>query len=153
MFSLELKKQRESRGLSQYKLAQQLGVSQATVGMWESGKRDPSFPVLRTICEFFGVSADQFLGLQTSEVVKRPVQPALSSADAELLRKFHALDDMAQARILNSLDFEYQAAIPHEGSEKIPGILGFTMPAFIVYESANFDTEKQARAYIKRRGG
>ena len=57
MFSLELKKQRESRGLSQYKLAQQLGVSQATVGMWESGKRDPSFPVLRTICEFFGVSS------------------------------------------------------------------------------------------------
>ena len=37
MFSLELKKQRESRGLSQYKLAQQLGVSQATVRMWESG--------------------------------------------------------------------------------------------------------------------
>ncbi len=103
--------------LSQYKLAQQLGVSQATVGMWESGKRDPSFPVLRTICEFFGVSADQFLGLQTSEVVKRPVQPALSSADAELLRKFHALDDMAQARILNSLDFEYQAATRQERAE------------------------------------
>ena len=117
MFSLELKKQREKRGLSQYKLAQQLGVSQATVGMWESGKRDPSFPVLRTICEFFGVSADQFLGLPTAEVQERSVQPVLPTADAELLRKFHALDDMAQARILNSLDFEYQAAAHQDGAE------------------------------------
>lgn len=49
--------------------------------------------------------------------------------------------------------FVAEKGIPHEGREKIPGILGFTMPAFIVYESANFDTEKQARAYIKRRGG
>jgi hypothetical protein len=49
--------------------------------------------------------------------------------------------------------FVAEKGIPHEGGEKIPGILGFTMPAFIVYESANFDTEKQARAYIKRRGG
>ena len=117
MFSLELKKQREKRGLSQYKLAQQLGVSQATVGMWESGKRDPSFPVLRTICEFFGVSADQFLGLPTVEAQERSVQPVLPTADADLLRKFHALDDMAQARILNSLDFEYQAAAHQDGAE------------------------------------
>lgn len=49
--------------------------------------------------------------------------------------------------------FVAEKGIPHEGGEKIPRILGFTMPAFIVYESANFDTEKQARAYIKRRGG
>lgn len=117
MFSLELKKQRENRGLSQYKLAQQLGVSQATVGMWESGKRDPSFPVLRTICEFFGVSADQFLGLQIAGAEKDKAESVLPAADAELLRKFHALDAMAQARILNSLDFEYQAAAHQDSAE------------------------------------
>lgn len=49
--------------------------------------------------------------------------------------------------------FVAEKGIHHEGSERIPGILGITMPAFIVYESASFDTEKQARAYIKRRGG
>ena len=117
MFGIELKKLRESNGLSQNKLAQQLGVSQATVGMWESGKRDPSFPVLRTICEFFDVSADQFLGLQTAGNAMRPVQQPIPAADAELLRKFHALDDMAQARILNSLDFEYQAASRQDSAE------------------------------------
>jgi hypothetical protein len=49
--------------------------------------------------------------------------------------------------------FVAEKGIPHEGGERIPGILGYTTPAFVVYESANFDTEKQARAYIKRRGG
>lgn len=109
MFSIELKKLRESRGLSQNKLAQQLGVSQATVGMWESGKRDPSFPVLRTICEYFCVSADQFLGLPCASSAQCVTETGISDDDVELLRKFHALDDMAQARIMNSLEFEYQA--------------------------------------------
>lgn len=107
MFSIELKNLRESRGLSQYKLAQQLGVSQATVGMWESGKRDPSFVTLRAICEYFGTSSDSLLGLPTNPAER--VASSLSAEDVSLLRKFHALDDMAQARILNSLDFEYQA--------------------------------------------
>lgn len=30
------------------------------------------------------------------------------------------------------------------------GRLGYYMPAFIVYNSACFDTEKQAKAYIKQ---
>lgn len=105
MFSIELKKLREQVGISQQKLAERLGVSQATVGMWESGKRDPSFATLQAICDFFGVSADCLLGRPSPGV--RPA--ALYPADAELLRKFHALDQQAQARILNSLEFEYQA--------------------------------------------
>lgn len=40
------------------------------------------------------------------------------------------------------------------GSEVKPGIeagykIGFYMPAFIVYESARFDTRKEAERYIK----
>ena len=49
--------------------------------------------------------------------------------------------------------FVAEKGIHHEGGERITGVLGFTTPAFIVYESAHFDTEKQARAYITRRGG
>lgn len=106
MFSVELKKLREQLGISQQKLAERLGVSQATVGMWESGRRDPSFATLQAICDFFGVSADCLLGRPSLGV--RP--SALAPVDAELLRKFHALNQQAQARILNSLDFEYRAA-------------------------------------------
>ena len=47
--------------------------------------------------------------------------------------------------------FTVEKGIAHKGGERIPGMLGTTMPAFIVYESAHFDTKRQAEAYIRRR--
>lgn len=112
MFRLELKKQRESAGLSQYKLAEKLGVSQATIGMWESGKREPNFTMLCRLADFFAVSIDDLMGRAATSA-----EPAgLSADDTALLQKFHALDGMAQARILNALDFEYQA-VPQENAK------------------------------------
>lgn len=112
MFSLELKKQRENAGLSQYKLAEKLGVSQATVGMWESGKREPNFATLCRLADFFTISVDDLLGRAAASAKTT----GLSAGDTALLQKFHALDGKAQARILNALDFEYQA-IPQENSK------------------------------------
>ena len=43
MFALRLKELREKRGLSQKAFSTKLGVSQSTVGMWESQKREPNF--------------------------------------------------------------------------------------------------------------
>lgn len=109
MFRIELKKLREERGLSQYKLAEVLGVSQSAVGLWESGKREPNFTTLCIIADFFGVSADQLLSHAPRFPDVLPSETQLCASETELLRKFRALDSMAQARILNSLDFEYQA--------------------------------------------
>lgn len=47
--------------------------------------------------------------------------------------------------------FTVEKGLPHEGGARIPGIIGYTMPAFIVYESSHFDTKRQAEAYIRRR--
>ena len=109
MFRVELKKQRETAGLSQYKLAEKMGVSQATVGMWES---EPNFAMLCKLADFFGVTVDVLLG-RNACATKAVGLPA---ADLDLLRKFHALDSMARARILNALDFEYQA-VPTENAK------------------------------------
>lgn len=114
MFSIELKKLRESRGLSQSKLAQQLGVSQATVGMWESGKREPSFPVLRTLCEFFCVSADQFLGLPYTVPSQCVVDPHVSDDELSILNKIRALTPRDRSVLLSTLDTLYQTS----GGEK-----------------------------------
>lgn len=109
MFRVELKKQRENAGLSQYKLSEKIGVSQATVGMWESGKREPNFNMLCKLADLFSISVDDLLGRPA--IVTKPA--SLPASDIDLLRKFHSLDAMAQARILNALEFEYQA-IPAE---------------------------------------
>lgn len=44
--------------------------------------------------------------------------------------------------------FYAECGIQHNGSVEVGCMPGVTMPAFIVYESARFDTRKQAEKYI-----
>lgn len=62
MFSIKLKELREGRGLSQQALAQKIEVSQSTIGMWESKKREPNFETMEKIADFFNVTTDYLLG-------------------------------------------------------------------------------------------
>jgi len=61
-FAERLKELRERRGLSQYKLAELLGVSPSTVAAWEVGRNEPSYDMLRKIADVFEVSVDYLLG-------------------------------------------------------------------------------------------
>ena len=61
MFQIQLNKLRERDHISQYKLAAALGVSQSTVGMWESGKNKPDIATLRKIADYFNVTTDYLL--------------------------------------------------------------------------------------------
>jgi transcriptional regulator with XRE-family HTH domain len=62
---LQLKQLRQSRGLSQRKLAQAAGVSNATVSLIEHGKTDPSMGLLRKILDTLGVSFADFFAADT----------------------------------------------------------------------------------------
>lgn len=62
MFRLVVKNLREERGISQYQLANDLGVAQSTVGMWESGRREPGFDATQKLADYFDVSIDYLLG-------------------------------------------------------------------------------------------
>lgn len=67
MFRMRLKELREARSMSQYALAKELGISQSTVGNWESGIRQPKTEVLERIAGYFHVSVDYLLGRETGE--------------------------------------------------------------------------------------
>lgn len=69
MFQIALKKLRESKGISQRKLAEELGLSQSTVGMWESGKNRPEYSNLIKLAEIFGVSVNELTENEYSEEV------------------------------------------------------------------------------------
>lgn len=43
-----------------------------------------------------------------------------------------------------------EKGLNHNGGAQIPGILGCTMPAFIVHESCHAATLKEAEKYAKR---
>jgi transcriptional regulator with XRE-family HTH domain len=62
MFAERLRELREQRGMTQKDLAQKMGVTDAAVGMWERGQREPGLITLRHLAELFGVSTDYLLG-------------------------------------------------------------------------------------------
>ncbi|SFJ64548.1 Helix-turn-helix [Paenibacillus sp. UNC496MF] len=55
---------RKKNKLTQEQLAQRIGVSQSTLAMYETSKREPSFDTLLLISEIFDVSTDFLLGKQ-----------------------------------------------------------------------------------------
>lgn len=62
MLQVRLKEMREKKGISQAQLAMAIGISQSTVGMWESGKSVPKYHVLMKIADYFHVSVDYLTG-------------------------------------------------------------------------------------------
>ena len=61
-FSKVLKKIRLNHNLTQAELAKHLGISRSSVGMYESGEREPDFETLEAIADFFNVDMNYLLG-------------------------------------------------------------------------------------------
>lgn len=57
LYSLRIK-----HHLSQKKLADDLGVAQASINYWEKGQRTPSIDAVKSIAEYFHVTVDDLLG-------------------------------------------------------------------------------------------
>lgn len=120
MFSERLKKSREASGLSQSKLASMLNVSQATVGMWESGRREPNFAMLVTISEKLSVSVCYLLGV--SDHAEQPLSGDISEGEQRLLQLFRCLSVQGQDYIFQQLNMAMQvytknASVPVTGTE------------------------------------
>lgn len=80
MFSLRLKGLREGLNISQQTFASKLGVSQSTVGMWESGKREPNFTTIEKIADYFNVTTDYLLG-RTDDKNQKPGEENITFDD------------------------------------------------------------------------
>ena len=62
IFADRLLELRREKGISQAKLAKELGVSFAVVCYWETDRSEPTAPNIVKIAEFFNVSTDFLLG-------------------------------------------------------------------------------------------
>lgn len=56
------KRLRTASGLTQVEMAEKLGISRSTIGMYETGAREPDFETLELIADFFNVDIDYLLG-------------------------------------------------------------------------------------------
>ena len=89
MFKIRLKELRESKGMTQRDFAAEFGVSKGTVGMWESGAREPrTIDEINRIADYFGVSTDYLLGRTEEKEKPTPEEgdgPALNTRLVERL--------------------------------------------------------------------
>ena len=65
-FGNKLKELRKARHLSQSDLGHIIGVSRATVGSWECGRRNISISDLEKVCNYFKLPID-FFGINTKQ--------------------------------------------------------------------------------------
>ncbi|MBQ3124007.1 MAG: helix-turn-helix transcriptional regulator [Clostridia bacterium] len=69
MLNEQIKKLRTACGITQVQLAKSLGVTKQSVSNWENDNIQPSIDMLIRLAEFFQVSTDYMLGLDTKETI------------------------------------------------------------------------------------
>jgi len=66
-----LRELRDKRGISQLKLAMDLGLTQNSVSRYESGAREADYKTLIALADYFNVSIDYLLERTDSPAVSR----------------------------------------------------------------------------------
>lgn len=89
-----LKQLRLERGLSQQELAQKSGLSASSIGMYEQGRRKPSFEVLEIFADTFNVDLDYLLG--RSKTPNRFSKILTRAQDELSLEALRSLEEMAE---------------------------------------------------------
>ena len=73
-FAAVIKQLRMERGITQEQLASMLKVSRSTIGMYETGNREPDFETCEAIADIFNVDMDYLTGRSKVER-KSPITP------------------------------------------------------------------------------
>ncbi|MCL2070755.1 MAG: helix-turn-helix domain-containing protein [Oscillospiraceae bacterium] len=88
MLPQRLKQLRADKAINQIQLAEKMGVTQGTVGKWETGKRTPDAEMLRKLSNYFTVPIDYLLSDG-------------QSAELLLLTRISGLTDEDRGKLLN----------------------------------------------------
>lgn len=72
MIGKRLKELREEKELNQEEFAKILNISRSSIGMYESGKREPSDELKKQMADFFNCSVDYLIG--NSDIKREPSQ-------------------------------------------------------------------------------
>ena len=104
-----LKELREQRGLSQAKLAEQVGTTQQTIYKYEHGTTEPEHKMLKRLSDFFNVTTDYLIEHDTNEL-KLDAQEqhyvdtlrALTPSDKDLIIK--TADSLSQKEYTTTSD-------------------------------------------------
>ncbi|ORX23381.1 transcriptional regulator [Thermoanaerobacterium sp. PSU-2] len=98
-FAKRLSELRNEFKLTQKELADKLGVSRGTIGMYEIGQRDPDTDTLLKLSELFNVSVDYLLG---NTDIRNPVDEITQAVedDPELAEFWSELKEREDLKLL-----------------------------------------------------
>lgn len=83
------KRLRTSSGLTQAEFAEKIGISRSTIGMYETGAREPDFETLEAIADFFNVDTDYLLGrTEKTELLPETIGNYYLNDDAREMAQF-----------------------------------------------------------------
>lgn len=94
-FASIIKNLRLERGITQEQLASLLKVSRSTIGMYETGSREPDFETLEAIADIFNVDMDYLMGRSSVER-KNPVSSPIPAG-------FEPLPEMVTIPLVGSI--------------------------------------------------
>lgn len=97
-----LKKLRESRGMSQTKLAEELFITQQSIYKYENNLAYPNLETLKMMSKLFSVSIDYIVDNDVN-AADPPQAPSLSKDEEEVLRYYHTLPPATKKAVLNLL--------------------------------------------------
>jgi transcriptional regulator with XRE-family HTH domain len=109
-----LKELRNKKGISQGRLAKEVGVSAGNVSDWETGKTKPGYNALAELARFFGVSADYLLGISsgnTGGVARSALQcdgVPLTESEADLIAMLRLIDDADMQTVFELVKLKYE---------------------------------------------
>lgn len=98
-FAKRLSELRNEFKLTQKELADKLGVSRGTIGMYEIGQRDPDTDTLLKLSELFNVSVDYLLGNTDIRNQADEITDAVSD-DPELAEFWSELKEREDLKLL-----------------------------------------------------
>lgn len=125
-FSNNLRYLRKQRGISQDALADKLGYkSFTTIQKWESGVSEPSVSTLKIIANIFGVSMDQMINEDLSDLSQPSSSMQLTEQEATLLLAFRKLNGDGKTKVIEytkdlSKIEKYQDSSPIKESLEYP---------------------------------
>lgn len=93
-----IREARVARGLTQFELAEKLGVSQQAVCRWENGGRGLRASLVVKLSKVLGVSTNYLLGIDDA-VDRKP-----SKDEERLIDAYSKLDDIGKARLIGYAD-------------------------------------------------
>ena len=105
---------RIASGLTQNEMAEKIGISRSTIGMYETGAREPDFETLEKIADFFNVDTDYLLGRSNKTTILPETIVQYSSLTHRDTRDIEKILDMTRAQLENQegLMFDGDPASP-----------------------------------------